>query len=71
VIEVPAVSELLKPTCRQVSSSRSGPSPASDDESNTARIASLERRLAFLEADQLKLTKEVQELRLRIEKIDS
>ena len=71
VVEVPAVSQLLKPMRRQDSSSRSAPSPASDDGSNAARIASLERRLAFLEADHGKLVTEVQELHLRVERMDS
>ena len=52
---------------QQDSSSQSAPLLASDDGSNMARIASLERRLAFLEADRVKLAEEVEELRRRVE----
>jgi hypothetical protein len=71
VVEVPAVSRLLKPTRRQDSSSRSAPSAASDDGSNAARIASLESRVTSLEAKQASLEKEVRELRLTVESLDS
>jgi hypothetical protein len=70
VVEVPAVSRLLKPLPRQASSSRSVPSPASDDGSNSARIAFLESRLTSLETEQENLVKEVQELRRKVENMD-
>ena len=70
MVEVPAVSQLLKPSRRQGSSSRSVPSPASDDGGNAARIALLESRLTLLEAEQADLVKQVQELRHTVENMN-
>jgi len=42
--EVPGTSKLLIPAPRQVTRARSDASPASTDESNTAKIAALESR---------------------------
>jgi hypothetical protein len=48
-LEVPGASKQLNPAHRQVTGSRSDASPASDDKSNTARIAALENRQDELE----------------------
>jgi hypothetical protein len=48
-VEVPRTSQMLDPTLRQASRSRSDPSPTSDDGNNASRIAVLERRQDQLE----------------------
>jgi hypothetical protein len=71
VVEVPTVSRLLKPAHTQLSSSQSVPSPVSDDGGNAARIALLESRVASLEAEHVKLAKEVRALHQKMEKMDA
>jgi hypothetical protein len=48
-VEVPSTSQFLKPARSQPSGPRSDTSPASNDGSNAARIAALERRMGELE----------------------
>ena len=71
MVEVLAVSQLLKPANWKGSSPRSVPLPASEDRSNAERIASLESRLTRLEAEQANLAKEVRELRHMVENMDT
>jgi len=48
-VEVPSTLQFLKPACSQPLGPRSDTSPASNDGSNAARIAALERRMGKLE----------------------
>jgi len=48
-VEVPSISQLLKPVKSKPSHSHSNTSPVSNDRSNSARIAALERRMDHLE----------------------
>jgi hypothetical protein len=62
VVEVPSTSQLLRAPHRQASHSPSDVSPASNDGSNSARIAALETRQDELEKRQDELEKYVHDV---------
>jgi len=64
-VEVPSISQLLKPAKSKPLHSHSDVSPASDDRSNSARIAALERRMDHLE----EIEKMVHDLNRRLKDI--
>jgi len=65
MVEVPSILWLLKPAKSKPSHSHSDTSPASNDGSNSARIAALERRMDHLE----KIEKMVHDLNRRLKDI--